>query len=73
MNYLRRPEDNKCYFMTTCDGKPMKIQRTIFSECFYIMAMAGLYQATKEKIYKVKQNGETFCKVLRFSKTLQKD
>jgi hypothetical protein len=41
--------------MTTCDGKPVKIQRTIFCECFYIMAMAGLYQATKEEKYKVFQ------------------
>jgi N-acylglucosamine 2-epimerase len=39
--------------MTTSDGKPVKIQRTIFCECFYIMAMAGLYQATNEEKYKV--------------------
>ena len=51
--FFKRPEDNKCYFATTCDGKPIKMQRTIFCECFYIMAMTGLYQATKEDKYKV--------------------
>ncbi|XP_028399316.1 N-acylglucosamine 2-epimerase-like [Dendronephthya gigantea] len=50
--YFKRPEDNKCYFATTCDGKPIKMQRTIFCECFYIMAMTGLYQATNESKYK---------------------
>ncbi|KAM3872214.1 N-acylglucosamine 2-epimerase [Diretmus argenteus] len=32
----------KCAFCLTRDGKAVKIQRTIFSECFYIMAMDEL-------------------------------
>ena len=43
----------KCYFSLTQDGRPIKVQRTIFSECFYTMAMSELARATKEEKYKV--------------------
>ncbi|XP_034027563.1 N-acylglucosamine 2-epimerase [Thalassophryne amazonica] len=36
----------KCAFCLTRDGKPVKIQRTIFSECFYVMAMDELSRVT---------------------------
>lgn len=38
--------DWKCAFCLTRDGKPVKIQRTIFSECFYILAMDELSRVT---------------------------
>ena len=45
--------DNKCYFSLTKDGKPIKIQRQIFSECFYVMAMSEMYRVLQDDIYKV--------------------
>ncbi|CAB1336867.1 unnamed protein product [Coregonus sp. 'balchen'] len=35
----------KCAFCLTRDGKALKVQRTIFSECFYVMAMDELARA----------------------------
>ena len=51
--YLKNPSTGKCYFLLTKDGKPVKIQRTIFTECFYMMAMSELARATKKSVYKV--------------------
>ncbi|XP_034074407.1 N-acylglucosamine 2-epimerase isoform X2 [Gymnodraco acuticeps] len=39
----------KCAFSLTRDGKAVKIQRTIFSECFYILAMDELSRVTGDK------------------------
>lgn len=39
----------KCAFCLTRDGKAVKIQRTIFSECFYIMAMDELSRVTGDQ------------------------
>ncbi|CAJ1055163.1 N-acylglucosamine 2-epimerase [Xyrichtys novacula] len=39
----------KCAFCLTREGKAVKIQRTIFSECFYIMAMDELGRVTGDK------------------------
>ncbi|KAI3357470.1 hypothetical protein L3Q82_015510 [Scortum barcoo] len=39
----------KCAFCLTRDGKTVKIQRTIFSECFYILAMDELSRVTGDK------------------------
>lgn len=39
----------KCAFCLTRDGKALKVQRTIFSECFYIMAMDELSRVTGDK------------------------
>ncbi|XP_063320157.1 N-acylglucosamine 2-epimerase [Pelmatolapia mariae] len=39
----------KCAFCLTRDGKALKVQRTIFSECFYIMAMDELSRITGDK------------------------
>ena len=49
------PSDSwKCAFCLTKDGKAVKIQRTIFSECFYIMAMDELSRVTGDKDMQVK-------------------
>ncbi|CAL8268959.1 unnamed protein product [Boreogadus saida] len=50
--FARVPSDSstwKCAFCLTKDGKPVKIQRSIFSECFYIMAMDELSRVTGDK------------------------
>ncbi|XP_054629630.1 N-acylglucosamine 2-epimerase isoform X3 [Dunckerocampus dactyliophorus] len=39
----------KCAFCLTRDGKAVKVQRTIFSECFYIMALDELSRVTGDK------------------------
>ncbi|XP_051034279.1 N-acylglucosamine 2-epimerase isoform X1 [Phodopus roborovskii] len=45
------PPAKKCAFVLTRDGRPMKVQRTIFSECFYTIAMNELWRVTKETCY----------------------
>lgn len=52
MKYVKNPETNKCFFAVTRSGDPVKIQRTIFSECFYMVAMAELARATGDDKYK---------------------
>lgn len=39
--------------MLTRDGRPVKVQRTIFSECFYTMAMNELWRVTGDARYQV--------------------
>ncbi|KAM4695675.1 N-acylglucosamine 2-epimerase [Rhinophrynus dorsalis] len=46
------PDSLKCAFVLTREGRAVKIQRTIFSECFYVMGMDGLWRTTKEERYK---------------------
>ncbi|MEJ1280605.1 renin binding protein [Cricetulus griseus] len=45
------PPAKKCAFVLTRDGRPVKVQRTIFSECFYTIAMNELWRVTKESRY----------------------
>jgi N-acylglucosamine 2-epimerase len=39
-------EDGRVYFALAADGRPVAQQRKIFSECFFVMAMAGYARAT---------------------------
>ncbi|XP_077976850.1 N-acylglucosamine 2-epimerase-like [Glandiceps talaboti] len=52
MKNVKDPETLKCYFSLTRDGRPIKIQRTIFAECFYMLAMSEVARATKTQKYK---------------------
>lgn len=52
MKHIKR-EDGKCYFQVTAEGEPVKMQRTLFTECFYAMAMAELGRATNQSKYTV--------------------
>ncbi|XP_023561132.1 N-acylglucosamine 2-epimerase isoform X2 [Octodon degus] len=45
------PPEQKCAFTLTRDGRPVKVQRTIFSECFYTMAMDALWKVTGDTRY----------------------
>nr|ACC68895.1 renin binding protein (predicted) [Rhinolophus ferrumequinum] len=47
------PPGKKCAFVLTRDGRPVKVQRTIFSECFYTMAMNELWRVTGEAHYQI--------------------
>lgn len=53
MKNFMRQEDGRCYFQVTADGRPIKLQRKLFTECFYAMAMAELGRATDVQKYKV--------------------
>ena len=53
LNKCVKRDDNRCYFIVTAEGKPVKLQRTIFSECFYVMAMAEVARATGKDAYQV--------------------
>ncbi|CAL8303059.1 unnamed protein product [Arctogadus glacialis] len=59
--FARVPSDSptwKCAFCLTKDGKPVKIQRSIFSECFYIMAMDELSRVTGDKDMQTRTNAQ---------------
>lgn len=52
LRYARvAPPGKKCAFVLTQDGRPIKVQRTIFSECFYTMAMNELWRVTGDMRY----------------------
>ncbi|XP_077003163.1 N-acylglucosamine 2-epimerase isoform X2 [Tamandua tetradactyla] len=45
------PPEKKCAFVLTRAGQPGKVQRTIFSECFYTLAMDELARVTGDARY----------------------
>ncbi|KAL5014051.1 hypothetical protein ScPMuIL_008321, partial [Solemya velum] len=51
MKYAKNRETMKCYLVLTEDGKPVDVQRTIFSECFNVMGFSELSRATGRKKY----------------------
>ena len=53
VKHVKDATTSKCYFSLTRDGKAIKVQRTLFSECFYFMAMSELFRATADVTYKV--------------------
>ncbi len=63
--------DGRVYFSMTEDGKPMSIQRKIFSECFWIMAMAEFSRATGDDSYMQRAKQE-FDLVWEWSSDLSK-
>ena len=65
MNYVKNPTTGKCYSIVTKDGKAVKIKKTIFSECFYILAMSELARATQDNKYKVNCLCCQLCLLLR--------
>ncbi|MEI6914926.1 MAG: AGE family epimerase/isomerase [Armatimonadota bacterium] len=52
LDFIRRfgrNEDGRVYFSLTRDGQPASMQRKIFSECFYVMALAEYFRATGDQ------------------------
>lgn len=43
----------KCAFSVTKDGTPVKVQRTLFSESYYTLAMNERWRVTEETRYQV--------------------
>ena len=64
MRHVKNPATGKCNFLVTADGRVVKIQRKIFSECFYMMAMCELARATKDDKYKVWHVPLSYCSQL---------
>ncbi|GFN90864.1 N-acylglucosamine 2-epimerase-like [Plakobranchus ocellatus] len=52
MKHVKNQSTGRCYLSLTREGKPLKLQRTIFSEAFYVMAMSEMYRVTSEDQYK---------------------
>jgi len=66
--FARRP-DKRCYFALTAEGKPLQLQRKIFSECFYVMAMAEHARATGNAALR-QEARDIFAEILKWSKDL---
>ena len=62
-------EDGRLYFSLTREGKPLWIQRKIFTECFYIMALAQFGRASGEEAY-LEKAARKFEQVWEWSKDL---
>ncbi|PVD24610.1 hypothetical protein C0Q70_15094 [Pomacea canaliculata] len=50
--HMKRKDTGKCYLSLNREGLPVKEQRTIYSECFYLMAMSELHRATGNQQYR---------------------
>jgi len=53
IRHVRVGREKRCYFAVTEDGRPVKLQRKPYTECFYTIAMAELHRATGAQKYKV--------------------
>jgi N-acylglucosamine 2-epimerase len=72
VNFLRKHAvlpDKRLYFSLTENGKPVWIQRKIFSECFYIIALAE-YSRAADRPDLMKEAKEQFEIVWNWSKDL---
>lgn len=58
----------KCAFCLTRDGRAVKVQRTIFSECFYVMATDELSRVTGDKAMQVEMGFKVHGRSERFDK-----
>jgi N-acylglucosamine 2-epimerase len=67
-HYAHRP-DHRVYFCLTRDGKPLQLQRKIFSECFYVMALAEYARATHDQALQ-REARDVFTAILGWSKDL---
>lgn len=61
--------EGRVYFSMTRDGKPYHIQRKIFSECFYVMALSEYAKAADSKKI-LNEALKVFKKILIWSKDL---
>lgn len=74
IDFLRKHairDDGRVYFKLSRDGQPITLQRKIFSECFYVMALAEYSRASGETKLLDEAKRE-FEKVWEFSKDLSK-
>ena len=62
-----RTKENRVYFALTREGKPAFLQRKMFSECFYVMAMAEYARASGDKAAR-KEARSLFESVIQYAK-----
>jgi len=43
-NHGRNEDNSRVYFALSADGKPVELQRKLFSECFFVMAMVCFFK-----------------------------
>eukprot|EP00047_Mylnosiga_fluctuans_P017606 m.63049 g.63049 ORF g.63049 m.63049 type:complete len:399 (+) comp7170_c0_seq1:109-1305(+) len=70
-----RREDDRVYFCVAANGEPVKLQRKVFAECFFVMAMSEYALAIKASQPELSASIfaealAVFEAVLRFSKDL---
>ena len=53
MKHFKDKESGKIYSAVSREGNPIKMQRSMHSEEFYVLAMIGLFSATNNKTYLV--------------------
>lgn len=58
LTYVKVEGSERCYFANTEDGKPYKLQRKPYTECFYTIALAELFRATGDQRYQVEEERE---------------
>ena len=51
--HIKIPGETRCYFAVTEDGRPARLQRKPYTECFYVMAMSELCRSTGDVSYQV--------------------
>ena len=51
LQHVKVSGEQRCYFMVSREGNPVKLQRKPFTECFYTMALAELARATGTNHY----------------------
>ena len=68
--HIKVPNEQRCYFMVSKEGAPLKLQRKPFTECFYTMAFAELARATGNGHYMVREMAATFLLSVKFSQEL---
>ncbi len=51
MKHVLSSDSSRCYFIVTETGKPCRLQRKPYTECFYVMGLAELSRATGENKY----------------------
>jgi N-acylglucosamine 2-epimerase len=62
-----RTKEDRVYFSLTREGRPHFMQRKMFSECFYVMAMAEYARASGDKAAR-REARSLFEKVLEYAK-----
>jgi N-acylglucosamine 2-epimerase len=61
-------KNGKMYFTVTREGRPLRMRRYVFSECFAAIAFAAYAKATGDKIA-AKEAIRTFTRFLRYNTT----
>lgn len=68
--HIKVANEQRCYFMVSKEGTPIKLQRKPFTECFYTMAFAELSRATGNNHYMVREMGTPFYINIKSSQEL---